>query len=106
MGSGSLSFFVPAAHHEPKHDVLQINKYLREYNTIIVPAAPFPQRCVPCSPRLSFTCAHPELLKIPTVLKGFPHIVLDALIVIASNAYQESVFVSTKIVKISRCLVI
>lgn len=42
------------AHHEPKHDVLQINKYIRGYNTIIAPAAPIPQKCVPCSPRLSF----------------------------------------------------
>lgn len=45
----------------------------------------------PLFSRLSFACAHPELLKIPTVLKGFPRIVLDTLIVIASNAYQESV---------------
>lgn len=79
------------AHHESKHDVLQINKYIREYNTIIAPAAPVPQKCVPCSPCLFFACAHPELLKIPTVLKGFPLIVLDALISIASNAYQKSV---------------
>lgn len=79
------------AHHEPKHNVLQINKYIRGHNTIIAPAAPFPQKCVRCSPRLSFACAHPELLKMPTILKGFPLIVLDALIVIASNAYQKSI---------------
>lgn len=41
----------------------------------------------PMFPVLPYT--HPELLKIPTALKGFPFIVHEALPSIDSNAYQK-----------------
>jgi len=49
---------------------------------ILCSCYPFPT--IPAVPH-----THPELLKIPTVLKGFPFIVQEALAGIVSNAYQK-----------------
>lgn len=45
--------------------------------------------CYPCPVIPVLPDTHPELLKIPTALKGFPFIVQEALADIVSNAYQK-----------------